>query len=448
MASAPTNGAFLAISDIHFDPFDGLDSSQLKHLSTLDVIGWADYLDDHAATQKARSGDDANWALTKEVLRKAKVEAKAAKVDFVIYPGDFLRHDVWYQGAPDTAFYKKMVELILQELAECCPGKPVFMTFGNDDSYQADYALDAAFLADMGTVCRPYLGAPVDDHGFRDFTSHGCYSATLPDNIRLIALANVSWSHSHMNHMATKAGDAVVDYLNTELAAADTAGQRVWLLLHIPPGGSTHGDGTHVGANWKARFDGDFQEALDNHAGIVDIAFTGHTHMDDFRFGAYKNPTGGQGADHVVMYKIVPGVSPKFGQSPGFQIYTTTNGVVSDWTTYFYKPTHRGGPYQWGTPYTARKDYSYTDPTALFRLFRKMSESAPTSDAAVVKAMANYASDFKVHRYPLSSDVVKRFVDNTVHLASHPPQVMHDDDSTSSSTIEELATAALANEDA
>jgi len=418
-----TSGRFLAISDIHFDPFDGKTdpNSQLaQDLLQLPASDWPAYFDKLDLTPTLPGQRlDANYALMQETLDHAA--SVAADVDFIVYPGDFMRHDLWHSwGAAEQngidqqdlpQFFKKMVEVVLNAITTRFPNTPLLMTFGNDDSYTADYALDSAFLADMATLCPPVFGDAVDQVGLSEFASTGCYTATLPGSATtLISLANVSWSTRGNNSVQ---GAAVLNYLNDQLEALP-AGSHVWLMMHVPPGDSCFIDRSHTlqqSPNWQAPYNVAFQRAIDDHDVTIDIVFTGHTHMDDFRFGTNQRAHG----KDVVMYKIVPAVSPKFGQNPCFQVYNAPNGVITDWTTHYRESHPDAAGNHWPAPSSARADYQFTDPAQLLERFRSMLR-VPAAGPHLQRDV--YASDYKVHRHPLHAQV-DSYVRNAIALATN-----------------------------
>lgn len=406
-----TDASFVAVSDVHLDTFDGMTSAQTQQLVTLDPADWSKFLLEHCGPPtRPGSHMDANTALYEAVRSRVPHaltddQGNATGPDFLVYPGDFLRHECWSharQSGLDHDQQHKLfvgtVEMVLDGLTSLFEGVPVFMTFGNDDSSVGDYRLryDGTFLADVAPSCRRAFGsADVDDD---QLTTTGCYAATLPGlGHRLISLSNVFWSHSRWG--SEPGAKDVLDYLDDQLGEAAATGQRVWLLMHIPPGGSCYVSGhggsrrVHHGRNWHHHDQVAFQQTIDRHDVAIDIAFAGHTHMDDFRI--WRHSPGGQ--PRPLLVKIVPGVSPKFGQNPGFQLYRTTGGAVSDWTTHYLD----GDDWQ---SYVATDSYGAVDPASLLRTFEAMRSDTATGTA--------YRRDYAVRRTRL--EIPSEFLDSFV----------------------------------
>jgi sphingomyelin phosphodiesterase acid-like 3 len=68
---------------------------------------------------------------------------------------------------------------------------------------------------------------------------------------------------------------------------------------------------------------------MSTYSNVVQLAFAGHIHMDDFRITA-ADPS-------LLPLRITPAVSPIYKNNPAFSVmtYDLTTGSVSDITTYF-----------------------------------------------------------------------------------------------------------------
>lgn len=415
-----TDATFLAISDIHFDPFS---SSGWRSLIGKDAADWPDEL---LKLDPTPSGDgaDANWALLTSVVEKAASKGAAKGVDFIVYPGDFLCHHWWNHLQPGTeleTFTTTAMQVIFNLFDLHFPNTPMFMTFGNDDGYSGDYRLAASpstFLTDVEPMCKKALGTAAAHADFTDFHTSGSYAATLPGvGRRLLSISNTSWSHDRRRTaMGTAEGDHVITWLDNQLKAASTATPKhpVWLLMHIPPGGNTWGShGSHA-RNWTDHFLAAYEHTIAKYDVQVDVAFTGHTHMDDYRFMNYVH----NGTKRMIMHKIVPAVSRIFNQNAAFQVYTTTGDTITDWTTYC---RDAGGNWQ---TYNAVKDYKHTSPTALLAQFRRMdaaveqaeNERNPDWSTASHETYA-YRHDFKTQNGSIRTHVVGPYLDQVLDLA-------------------------------
>jgi len=304
------------------------------------------------------------------------------------------------------------------------PGTPVFMTFGNDDAYRGDYDLErnGAFLHDMAPMCQAALGSSVDTAGFSNFAELGCYVAAVPNiGRRVLSVSNVFWSSSRYANENPPTGDKIITWLKDQLDTAAKAKEPVWLLMHIPPGGSCYVDRSHHARhthNWQPSYQAAFEQLLASTDADIEIMFSGHTHMDDFRFITYPN----HGHNKTLMTKIVPGVSPKFGQHSGYQVYTMSDSTISDWTTHYYDTG------SWKT-YSTVADYGSAKPDELLKAFRAMQTHPTTS--------GHYCHDYTVRRHPLSSSHVEDFLTEVLHMAP-PPRIEYPSDAVSIEAAMEL----------
>jgi hypothetical protein len=148
----------------------------------------------------------------------------------------------------------------------------------------------------------------------------------------------VFFSPHYQNACGTSAvpdpGEATLVWLETELAAAKQAQERVWLVYHIPPGVdgyATLQHGSCPGAivpMWNQGYAAPFDALLRRYADTVAASFAGHTHMDDFRLV-------GDDSGYYAFTLITPALSPIFGQNPAFRtVVYDPAGAVLDQTTY------------------------------------------------------------------------------------------------------------------
>lgn len=118
--------------------------------------------------------------------------------------------------------------------------------------------------------------------------------------------------------------DGLLGWLIDELAAAESAGERVWLIAHIPSGGP---DTLH---DYSAAFD----RVVNRFSATIAAMFYGHTHTDLFQV-SYSNYTQRSAESASAMGYIAPSLTPTSGP-PAFRIYEidpVTFGVL-DFTVY------------------------------------------------------------------------------------------------------------------
>lgn len=348
-------GRFLVISDFHFDPFDGLDAAQFRKLAGAALEDWPAIL---ASQPRAAYGRDAPDSLVESSLVDAS--RQLAGPDFILCPGDFLAHSwqVKYDRlaarprGQDPGAYRAFTANVLRYLAarvqRTFPTTPFLSVLGNDDSDCGDYMIEPAspFLSTFAEIWDSRLhaglhtGSGTPNHaGFQaEFAPGGYYSIRLPRlrNHRLIALNSVYFSTQYQNACGSAAATPALDelrWLEEALVAAERAHERVWLLMHIPPGIDVYSTARAAGdarGFWQPELTAKFVQLIERFQSTIQLAIAGHTHMDDFRLLALEGKT-------LLLTKVVPAVSPIFGNNPGYQIfeYDRETGVVQNYETHF-----------------------------------------------------------------------------------------------------------------
>lgn len=414
-AQAPA-ARFLAIGDFHFDPYDGLTREQFAVLAAAPLERWPELL---ASQRPAAWGRDSPLALVDSALADAR--RVLPDPDFILCPGDFLAHG-WQNKYDRLAaasrsqnveayrtFTTNVLRLLAQRVRQAFPETPFLPVLGNDDSYCGDYAIgpNSPFLAMFAEVWAPLLNAPVAEDALRDlhatFARRGYYTLKLPQLVkhRLIALNTVFFSALYDNACGDPADTPSLDHLDwleQTLARASAEGESVWLLMHIPPGidgYSTNQAGGAPKVFWQPELTAKFLQLLQQHPGVVQMAFAGHTHMDDFRLMRSQGQP-------LLLTKIVPSVSPIFRNNPGYQIFDCDRqtGLVANYQTHHMPLAATGGPAPgassagaadaataargpWRLEYDFRQAYDLTalNAPSIARLAAKIAEGGPVEQA-------------------------------------------------------------------
>lgn len=396
---------FLVITDLHFNPFHGLSKAEFEALAATPAHQWQAVIA-RMPEPIVPLGSDSNFSLLDSALTAAA--AQAERPDFILFAGDFMAHD-WQSRynacahqsiADDPQAYREFTVKVLQFIAgrfqECFPDVVILPTLGNDDAFCQDYWIQpgGAFLDQFAKVWMPLLGSTVDPEAFeRSFSSLGCYVADLPglENHRLIALNSVLLSKSYCSSYhapghddcctcidaGAAPGTAALAWLEQVLSRSSRERKTVWLLMHVPPGIDSYtedkADGKSLAASlWEPRFLDRYLKLIYEHRSILRISFAGHTHMDDYRIAHVDGAP-------VLLHKIVPSVSPVFGNNPAFQVYQvdSDSGAITDWQTYFLDLSHSGtsmAEQAWSKEYSASQAYqlSAVDADAASGLFKRI----------------------------------------------------------------------------
>jgi hypothetical protein len=212
------------------------------------------------------------------------------------------------------------------------------------------------------------------------WTGYGNYRATVPSlpGLRLVFADTIFFSRRYRDACGAPGGpdpgQATLDWLAAELAAAKAAHQRVWLVYHVPPGidgfatwrvGSCPGG---IQPMWAERYARAYSELLRRYADTVAASFAGHTHMDDFRLV-------GDAEGKFAFTLITPAVSPIFGQNPAFRtiVYDAAGGILDETTYELANLTTAGGdvPAEWRPEYTFTREWDLPriDLASLERLY-------------------------------------------------------------------------------
>jgi sphingomyelin phosphodiesterase acid-like 3 len=359
-APAPTDDfQIVAFSDLHFNPF--YDKSLYPALAAADPSQWAGIFQGSIVKTPSSWGADTNYPLL--VLALSSIHQKAAGSSVILYTGDLLGHQIPQtffslycplqnppcnpNSPPPSAvtamqtFTDNTLAFVASEVRSAAGSTPVVFGIGNIDSYTG-FGPDATFLANNAqTFYQQMLNSSVDQATFMNtFTTGGYYSAQPLGSGLLVLGLNTNPFANGVPGNNLPAVTAEVTWLNSELASAQAAGQKVWLLMHVPPGpdmvttasnaAKAGTPGTITPQTAAMMMVPDYQarllQPLAQYSGVIALMLGAHTHMDEYRV-----VSGNLVMDHV------PGVSPVFGNNSAFKIYSfTQNGFVpTDYTSFF-----------------------------------------------------------------------------------------------------------------
>ena len=370
----------LLISDIHFNPF--LDPNLFAALAKHPASEWARILDSALSDGVSQYGSDSNYPLLKSGL--AAAAQAIPHPEFILYVGDSLAHNWRSQyeklaprsshGDPAAyrAFTAKTVEFLALEFQKHFPGVPILPAVGNEDAYCGDYNVQPAgpFLEMFARVWRRLPGSAIEAAAFQtSFSRGGYYSALLPASSkhRVIVLNSVFFSNQYENACGSAAdtpGDDQMAWLAAMLDVASRSQEKVWLVMHIPVGINDYNTvkdeeaGAGPAEFWMPAYSRQFIKLVESFKDTIQIVFSGHTHMDDFRVIEAER-TG------LVVNKLVPAISPIFKNNPGFQVYQydRASGVVRNYRTYYLSNLSTAGKptefeeVKWEQEYDFREAY-------------------------------------------------------------------------------------------
>lgn len=371
-APAPVNVyQVVTVSDLHFDPL--YDTSLLPDLLSTNPSDWDNVYAKSTKNVPAGGGTDTNYALLMLALASIRQNMGASPV--VLFTGDLLGHNIPqtfytiyfgtknYPAPPNAAttklnqFIDHTFSFVAAEIRAAAGKVPVIYVPGNIDTYVGGYGPDSTFLAaNEPTVYKQLLNSGVDEAKFLStFNLDGYYSVQpLGSKLLVIGLNSNSFVAN-----VPSSGDAPAElsWLDSQLTSAQAAGQKVWILMHVPPGANSQGiaqlaatpgevNDKDASMMWDSAVQSTFMQTLGKYPGLVTLMLAGHTHMDEFRL----LPTGD-------VLEQLPGISPCFGNNPAYKVLTITQDTFTptDYQSFDYNlaamPDAFGSLYQFSSTY-------------------------------------------------------------------------------------------------
>ena len=415
----------LMVSDIHFDPFH--DPAKLEQLIATPADQWnailaappspgAQQAFDSLQQQCKMRGIDTPYAVLQSSLQAMHAHQPDAK--FMTVSGDLIAHAFTcrYKAllpkstqSDYEAFVLKTLGFVIAELRATFPGMPIYVALGNNDSGCGDYMLDTGsdFLAKTGKILAEGLPASQQGTATKQFAEGGYYSATMAapmKDTRLIALNDLYLSSKYTTcggiPNASAAKDEM-DWLKQQLAEARQAGQKVWVMGHIPPGVnpySTIAKMKNMCTDPKPEMflsSGKMADLIVEHAGTIRLGIFAHTHMDELRL---LQPEGGDpssAAEQSVAIKMVASISPVDGNNPSFTVARVNPSTAQLENYEVISASNQTGI---GTTWSMEYDYAKTyhepsfSPAALKDLITKLQ-----ADSASQQEISNaYIQDYFV----------------------------------------------------
>jgi sphingomyelin phosphodiesterase acid-like 3 len=349
-AAAPST-TVVAFSDVHFDPF--FDPSLLGALEAAPESQWASIFAGSAITGPGQYGHTTNHVL----LQRSLAAIQAQHPAFVIFGGDILVQDfsTFYYALTRTqdqaamkAFALKTVTFVVHQVRAALGTTPVYFTLGNWDDYAGSFGLqpDDPFLADTAALFFDGLLLGTTDRLAFEATyrAGGSYAVEVPGSNLVVVGLNTGF----LAPQSTAAADAVTRellWLDATLADVEASGKQAWLVLHAPPGGDLATTGGNVDPQGhiaqptmmlQAGPQQRLLEILAAHRGALAAAFTGHTHMDEYRIAA-------------IAMQGLPGITSDMGNAPAFKAFTVSGGFALQdyvsWTLDLANPSSSFQPY-------------------------------------------------------------------------------------------------------
>lgn len=405
----------LAVSDIHFDPFR--DPAKTVRLAAAPVARWQSILDEpDSADRSARWSEvlkacPARRLDTDEPLFAASLQAMHAQAQgarFVTVSGDLMAHEfdcrfrqVFPKASADEyrSFALKTMAYELAALRAALPGVPVYPALGNNDSDCGDYRLDAhsAFLAEAAPFFLADLPAKERVAATEQFAIDGSYAVRLPGvHARMVALDDLFAARSYTSCAGKPdpaPAAAQTAWLQKQIAAARAAGERLWVMGHIPPGIDPYATVAKLRNVCAGEEPVPFLaspalgDALASGGDVIALALFAHTHMDEMRVIEPSSQTG----HGPVALRMVPSISPINGNLPAFTLFAVdaATAAVMDFRLITAADSHGSA---WAESYDYAKSYGRASFSALDAesLIAAMKKDAAASSPAVAAYLRHF----------------------------------------------------------
>lgn len=338
---------FLAVSDIHFNPFSTC-SVSIKPCPVIQALRQADPHQWSAILQQEHDsivsyGKDTNYALFDSALAEFKRLSRAQQPQFVVVLGDLLAHhykeNFALYSSDDSViayhdFVKKTLQFISIELTDIFPMTDIYSAIGNNDSYGDDYQSDLPggdFFRETGETWSHLLREPTEQSVMRDAFSRSGYYAITQSGLKIIVLNTSLFSPKATGESVMNEAKAQLVWLHTQLADAHTCHEKVMIIMHIPDEMDVFNSLNPIPLTWvefwRADITNTFQSEVSTYASDIVGMFAGHLHADWFQVLQQTVPVVG-----------IPAISPQFGNNPGFKLIemdASSKTLLNSQTYYF-----------------------------------------------------------------------------------------------------------------
>ncbi|KZT73123.1 Metallo-dependent phosphatase [Daedalea quercina L-15889] len=266
---------------------------------------------------------------------------ETSSFNWTIYTGDLLSHDAFNELSREYTVY---TETLLYDLMKRMLNTgPVYAVLGNHDTYMTAQSsaynigggLDGQFdwayqhLADLWEL----EGWISPESAQQARTNYAAYTVQRQDGLRIITLNTEFWytqnAYNYIN-LSSSDNSGMLRFLTDELQAAEDAGDRAWILGHVPSGYSST-DPISNPTNL-------FYQIVDRFSPhVIAGIFFGHTHKDQFNLFYSNNGTNMSAENALTVAWLGPSVTPLTDFNAGFRVYEVDSGtfeVLDSYTWY------------------------------------------------------------------------------------------------------------------
>ncbi|KAF8966380.1 hypothetical protein BGZ46_000371 [Entomortierella lignicola] len=285
-----------------------------------------------------------------------------ANPNFAILTGDVPPHDVWLETSSSVLPIESDAYTIMASI-----GTTIYPTVGNHETGPVNLFPTAAsggseswLYSSLASNWARWL--PAD--AVASVKNYGAYTVSPTPGFRIISL-NTNFCYTMNFYLYAHTSDydpnGEINWLITQLQAAEDAGERVWIIGHVGP------SQTDCLQNWSALY---YQVVQRYSPHVIAEQFFGHTHFDEFAL--YYGPGTKTAQNALATAWVGPSVTPYTDLNPGFRVYKvdTKSWNIFDSQTYVAnldqasKWDATGATPNWHLEYSARQAYGAYVPIA------------------------------------------------------------------------------------
>ncbi|XP_053653934.2 sphingomyelin phosphodiesterase isoform X1 [Cherax quadricarinatus] len=307
-------------------------------------------------------GSLANCDIPLNTLEELIAQAALTNPDLVYMTGDLPAHDVWAQ---DHASNLAAINVTNSLLKQYFPDTPVINVLGNHASAPVNSFVVPAAYDDGWNMSWLYDGvASIWSHWLpeevnADIKLGGFFSYSPLPGLRVVSI-NMNFCNTENWWLLLDNYDPVgeLQWLMNTLDLAESSGELVHILGHIPPGsGDCDRTWSHV-----------FNQIIARYESTIRAIFLGHTHGDSLQ--VYYDPD--DNTRPVAAAFITPAGTTGSAHNPSFKVFTVDGGhqdatwSVIDVETYNMNLTEanmEGGTPDFSLRYSTQESYGITSLT-------------------------------------------------------------------------------------
>ncbi|GMM35606.1 hypothetical protein DASC09_029310 [Saccharomycopsis crataegensis] len=281
--------------------------------------------------------------------------------DFAIFTGDLVDHlETQYSS---FSYIVEEEERMLRDMKHWFGDIPVYSSMGNHDTYPYGQIAQEASGFDNKYTWNSDLMAHlwsdfgwIDNQTAQEVRSHYCgFSVKAKQGLRIISINSNTYYQKNLYsywNMTNPDTFGTLRWLASELSMAEQAGERVWIMSHIP---FNDYDALPIPAKIYSKLVARFSPHVI--AGI----FFGHTHID--QFSVLYASDGKELGDETAFAWVSQSVSPIWYHNPGWRWYEIDAKTYSVMNSHNYYSqladtlNNDGAEPQWDHLYDARETY-------------------------------------------------------------------------------------------